>query len=79
MGILVYTSSVSASIKIRKETARIQAILNANNVDFTEIDVAVDDDAKNFLKSKSEKPGLALPQIWNDEKFCGLAIENLFL
>ncbi|KAJ3400041.1 hypothetical protein HDV05_001377 [Chytridiales sp. JEL 0842] len=51
-GVVLYMSSVPASIKIRKDTSRVIDILTARKIEFVQVDVATDEEAKEYMRSK---------------------------
>ncbi|KAJ3152023.1 SH3 domain-binding glutamic acid-rich-like protein 3 [Geranomyces variabilis] len=71
--VIIYYSSVSGSMPVKKAQTRVQDILAARKVEFELVDVAADEDAKDYMQSKSDKN--ALPQIFVDGEFVGLHAE----
>ncbi|KAJ3281131.1 hypothetical protein HDU76_009004 [Blyttiomyces sp. JEL0837] len=68
-GVIVYSSDVSGSVKVRKDTSRIVDILTAKKIPFQQIDVSIDEDAKLFMQSVSQKN--TLPQIFSNGQYKG--------
>ncbi|KAJ3108168.1 hypothetical protein HDU97_002080 [Phlyctochytrium planicorne] len=68
-GVVVYSSSVSGSLQVKKHTTRIIDILRGRKVEVTEVDVSVDEEAKEYMQSKSGKN--ALPQIFSNGEYKG--------
>jgi glutaredoxin-related protein len=69
MKIQIYYSSVPSTLKVRKDTTRVQDILTANKVEFEMLDVASNQDHKEYMQQKSQKK--ILPQIFVDGEFKG--------
>ncbi|KAJ3116028.1 Alanine--tRNA ligase [Phlyctochytrium bullatum] len=67
MSVIVYSSSVSGNLMVKKHTTRIIDILRGRRIEFMEVDVSVDEDAKHFMQSKSGKN--VLPQIFSHGEY----------
>ncbi|KAI9346796.1 hypothetical protein DFJ73DRAFT_761231 [Zopfochytrium polystomum] len=75
--VVVYSSEVSGSIKVRRETTRIGAILDSRKIPYSLVDVSIDElsfksytiagEAKAYMRSKSGNN--VLPQIFVDGEF----------
>lgn len=46
-GVVLYTSGVSASVFIAKQSSRIESWLGAYKIPYTKIDISINEDAKN--------------------------------
>lgn len=73
--VTLYYSSVPGSVKIRKETTRVNDILSARKVQFEKIDVTQENHKDVMLKESGKNE---LPQIFVDGVFKGLCedLEN---
>ncbi|TPX57794.1 hypothetical protein PhCBS80983_g03572 [Powellomyces hirtus] len=74
--VTLYYSSVSGALQpsgvrsqVKKQTTRVQDILAARKVAYDLVDVAADEDAKEYMQRKSGKN--ALPQIFVDGEYKG--------
>ncbi|KAI8912698.1 thioredoxin-like protein [Gorgonomyces haynaldii] len=67
--VIVYYSSVAGNVKIKKEQTRVQDLLKAKGIEYELVDLAQDDKAKEYMKSKSGKT--VIPQIFVDGEFKG--------
>ncbi|KAI8918516.1 hypothetical protein DFJ77DRAFT_455885 [Powellomyces hirtus] len=68
--VTLYYSSVSGALQVKKQTTRVQDILAARKVAYDLVDVAADEDAKEYMQRKSGKN--ALPQIFVDGEYKGV-------
>ncbi|CAG8587861.1 14358_t:CDS:2, partial [Acaulospora morrowiae] len=73
----IYGSSVPGNVFVRKNQIDLLAILKANKIDYTFVDVAADEDQLKYIKRKN-KGQKELPQIFVDGEYKGLFedIEN---
>ncbi|KAJ3215479.1 hypothetical protein HDU67_000337 [Dinochytrium kinnereticum] len=65
----VYSSSVSGNLMVKKHTTRILDILRGRKVEVEEVDLSVDEEAKEYMQSKSGKN--SLPQIFANGEYKG--------
>ncbi|KAJ3165014.1 hypothetical protein HK101_000321 [Irineochytrium annulatum] len=68
-GVTIYVSSVSGNLFAKKATTRVLDILAARKIDATEVDISTDEEAKEYMFSKSGKK--TLPQIFVEGEFKG--------
>ncbi|XP_010634838.1 SH3 domain-binding glutamic acid-rich protein [Fukomys damarensis] len=77
MVIKVFVATSSGSIAIRKKQQEVVGFLEANKIDFKELDIAGDEDNRRWMRENvpgTNKPqnGIPLPpQIFNEEQYCG--------
>jgi len=69
MGIIIYISSVSGSLDVKKKQSRIEMVLQGKKIPYETRDVAVDENLKNYMKAKSGQN--APPQIFLDDEYLG--------
>lgn len=78
----------SALNQIRKKQQEVVGFLEANKIDFKELDIAGDEDNRKWMREnvpgeKKPQNGIPLPpQIFNEEHYCGVSIQrcgNVFL
>ncbi|XP_035300163.1 guided entry of tail-anchored proteins factor 1 isoform X9 [Cricetulus griseus] len=68
---------VTLSTKIRKKQQEVVGFLEANKIDFKELDIAGDEDNRKWMREnvpgeKKPQNGIPLPpQIFNEEQYCG--------
>ncbi|TPX71708.1 hypothetical protein SpCBS45565_g00777 [Spizellomyces sp. 'palustris'] len=67
--VTIYYSSVSGALQVKKQQTRVQDILAARKVEYEMVDVAADEDAKDYMYRKSGKN--TLPQIFVDGEYKG--------
>ena len=69
--ISIYTSGLSGSTAITKSTRRMEAILQGHRIEFTSVDITLDNEAKQMLKDNKPEGqlGLKLPQLWVDGQY----------
>ncbi|KAJ3031202.1 hypothetical protein HDV00_008485 [Rhizophlyctis rosea] len=67
--VTLYYSSVSGALMVKKKQSRVQDIFAARKVEYDLVDVAADEDAKDYMQSKSGKN--SLPQIFVDGEYKG--------
>uniref|UniRef100_A0A8C5YY38 SH3 domain binding glutamate rich protein n=1 Tax=Marmota marmota marmota TaxID=9994 RepID=A0A8C5YY38_MARMA len=73
---LIYFES-SKSSHIRKKQQEVVGFLEANKIDFKELDIAGDEDNRRWMREnvpgeKKPQNGIPLPpQIFNEEQYCG--------
>ncbi|XP_077621559.1 SH3 domain-binding glutamic acid-rich protein isoform X1 [Crocuta crocuta] len=77
MVIKVFVATSSGSIAIRKKQQEVVGFLEANKIDFKELDIAGDEDNRKWMREnvpgeKKPQNGIPLPpQIFNEEQYCG--------
>lgn len=77
MVIKVFVATSSGSIAIRKKQQEVVGFLEANKIDFQELDIAGNEDNRKWMRENvpgERKPqnGIPLPpQIFNEEHYCG--------
>ncbi|XP_016076603.1 PREDICTED: SH3 domain-binding glutamic acid-rich protein [Miniopterus natalensis] len=77
MVIKVFVATSSGSIAIRKKQQEVVGFLEANKIDFKELDIAGDEDNRKWMRDnvpgeKKPQNGIPLPpQIFNEEQYCG--------
>ncbi|XP_049641365.1 SH3 domain-binding glutamic acid-rich protein [Suncus etruscus] len=77
MVIRVFVATSSGSIAIRKKQQEVVGFLEANKIDFKELDIAGDEDNRKWMREnvpgeKKPQNGIPLPpQIFNEEQYCG--------
>nr|XP_048278952.1 SH3 domain-binding glutamic acid-rich protein isoform X2 [Myodes glareolus] len=68
---------VTSSAEIRKKQQEVVGFLEANKIDFKELDIAGDEDNRKWMREnvpgeKKPQNGIPLPpQIFNEEQYCG--------
>ncbi|XP_060226804.1 SH3 domain-binding glutamic acid-rich protein isoform X4 [Meriones unguiculatus] len=78
MVIKVFVATSSGSIAIRKKQQEVVGFLEANKIDFKELDIAGDEDNRKWMREnvpgeKKPQNGIPLPpQIFNEEQYCGV-------
>ncbi|XP_020017365.1 SH3 domain-binding glutamic acid-rich protein [Castor canadensis] len=77
MVIKVFVATSSGSIAIRKKQQEVVGFLEANKIDFKELDIAGDEENRRWMREnvpgeKKPQNGIPLPpQIFNEEQYCG--------
>nr|XP_044606594.1 SH3 domain-binding glutamic acid-rich protein isoform X1 [Equus asinus] len=77
MVIKVFVATSSGSVAIRKKQQEVVGFLEANKIDFKELDIAGDEDNRKWMREnvpgeKKPQNGIPLPpQIFNEEQYCG--------
>ncbi|KAM4771438.1 SH3 domain-binding glutamic acid-rich-like protein 2 [Rhinophrynus dorsalis] len=77
MVIRVFTASLSSSVTIKKRQQDVLQFLEANKLEFEEVDITMLEEKrqwmyKNIPKDKQPEKGNPLPpQIFNDDYYCG--------
>ncbi|XP_072441753.1 SH3 domain-binding glutamic acid-rich protein isoform X10 [Chiloscyllium punctatum] len=77
MVIKVFIASQSGSTAIKKKQQDVLGFLEANKIDFKELDIAANEDNRKWMREnvpgeKRPQNGIPLPpQIFNDELYCG--------
>lgn len=72
----------SALNQIRKKQQEVVGFLEANKIDFKELDIAGDEDNRKWMREnvpgeKKPQNGIPLPpQIFNEEQYCGVSIQG---
>uniref|UniRef100_A0A8C6YHJ8 SH3BG protein n=1 Tax=Nothoprocta perdicaria TaxID=30464 RepID=A0A8C6YHJ8_NOTPE len=73
--LIVYTTSAE---DIKKKQQEVVGFLEANKIDFQQMDIAGDEDNRNWMREnvpgeKKPQNGIPLPpQIFNEERYCGV-------
>ncbi|KAF5927481.1 hypothetical protein HPG69_016120, partial [Diceros bicornis minor] len=82
MVIKVFVATSSGSIAIRKKQQEVVGFLEANKIDFKELDIAGDEDNRKWMREnvpgeKKPQNGIPLPpQIFNEEQYCGSCLQR---
>ncbi|KAM9354997.1 LOW QUALITY PROTEIN: SH3 domain-binding glutamic acid-rich-like protein 2 [Pholidichthys leucotaenia] len=77
MVIRVYVASSTGSIAVKKHQQAVVGFLEANRINFQEVDITMSEEQKlwmyrNIPKDKQPKKGNPLPpQIFNEDHYCG--------
>lgn len=77
MVIRVFVATSSGSTAIRKKQQEVVGFLEANKIDFQELDIAGNEDNRLWMREhvpseKKPQNGIPLPpQIFNEEGYCG--------
>ncbi|XP_063161414.1 SH3 domain-binding glutamic acid-rich protein isoform X1 [Candoia aspera] len=77
MVIKVFVATSSGSTAIKKKQQEVVGFLEANKIDFKEMDIACDEDNRKWMREnvpgeKKPQNGIPLPpQIFNEEQYCG--------
>nr|XP_025977275.1 SH3 domain-binding glutamic acid-rich protein-like isoform X2 [Dromaius novaehollandiae] len=77
MVIKVFVATSSGSTAIKKKQQEVVGFLEANKIDFQEMDIAGDEDNRKWMREnvpgeKKPQNGIPLPpQIFNEEQYCG--------
>lgn len=67
--ITLYISSVSGNIQIKKHQQYIQQILEGKKIQFTQIDIAADEKARDHMRKVSGQS--KIPQIFINDRYKG--------
>ncbi|XP_041889234.1 SH3 domain-binding glutamic acid-rich protein isoform X2 [Corvus kubaryi] len=77
MVIKVFVATSSGSTAIKKKQQEVLGFLEANKIDFQQMDIAGDEDNRKWMREnvpgeKKPQNGIPLPpQIFNEERYCG--------
>ncbi|XP_057679060.1 SH3 domain-binding glutamic acid-rich-like protein 2 [Corythoichthys intestinalis] len=77
VNIKVYIASSSGSVAVKKQQQAVVGFLEANGIQFQEVDIAMLEEQKFWMyqhipKDKQPKNGKPLPpQIFNGDRYCG--------
>ncbi|XP_064413286.1 SH3 domain-binding glutamic acid-rich protein isoform X4 [Latimeria chalumnae] len=77
MVIKVFLAYSSGSTAIKKKQQEVVGFLEANKIDFEELDIACNEDNRKWMREnvpgdKKPQNGIPLPpQIFNEEQYCG--------
>ncbi|GFN76999.1 Sh3 domain-binding glutamic acid-rich-like protein [Plakobranchus ocellatus] len=69
--IVVYVSTVSSSIELKKKQQKIEAVLSGKKIAYTAIDVAADRENLEKMRQVVGDPTALAPQIVNGDVYCG--------
>lgn len=75
--IQIFHSSFSASSAAAKQAYAIFQMFDGRSIGYTKLDICIDDESKEFLKSNKhdDDQGLVLPQLWVGGKCLGRSTE----
>ena len=74
MPVLVYTTSVSCNKSLSKQQWQILEFLRVKNIEYEEIDLSVNTDARSIMLKKmpeNKKENALPPQVFNEDVYCG--------
>ncbi|XP_040919793.1 SH3 domain-binding glutamic acid-rich-like protein 3 [Toxotes jaculatrix] len=71
MPVIVFYSSVSGSVEMRKNQDRIFSILSSKKIPFKAVDISQNSDDKDLMRKRAGNPTALPPQICNGDVYCG--------
>ncbi|XP_029352824.1 SH3 domain-binding glutamic acid-rich-like protein 3 [Echeneis naucrates] len=71
MPLIVYFSSVSGSLEMKKNQERIFFVLQSKNIPFEAVDISQDSANKDLMRKRAGNPTALPPQICNGDIYCG--------
>nr|XP_057912748.1 SH3 domain-binding glutamic acid-rich-like protein 3 [Doryrhamphus excisus] len=71
MSVIVYYSSVSSCVKMKKEQKRIFDVLESKNISFQQVDISQNSADKDLMRNKANDKSALPPQICNGDVYCG--------
>ncbi|XP_054617331.1 SH3 domain-binding glutamic acid-rich-like protein 3 [Dunckerocampus dactyliophorus] len=71
MSVIVYYSSVSSNLVMKKQQSRVFDVLESKNISFEQVDIAQDAADKELMRSRANNPTALPPQICNGDVYCG--------
>eukprot|EP01133_Synstelium_polycarpum_P002527 gene2527-2891_t len=77
VNVTLYTSSATGMLKIKKDQSSLKNLLEAKKIQYLEIDIAADQEAREKMKKASGKT--EIPQLFINDKFAGLCDDLLEL
>ncbi|XP_047429876.1 SH3 domain-binding glutamic acid-rich-like protein 3 [Mugil cephalus] len=78
MSVILYYTSVSGSLALKKNQDRIISVLTSKKIPFEAVDIAQDTEVKDLMRKRVGDPTALPPQICNGDVYCGdiTAFEN---
>lgn len=70
-GVILYYSSVSSNLEIKKHQQRIELILDGKKIPYTKVDISADESAKQKMRQIANNPSVLPPILANGEQLCG--------
>ncbi|KAI8816759.1 thioredoxin domain-containing protein [Fimicolochytrium jonesii] len=67
--VTIFYSSVAGSLQVKKNQIRVENILAARKIEYKLVDVAAEEEERDFMQRKSGK--ISLPQIFVDGEYRG--------
>ncbi|XP_028253236.1 SH3 domain-binding glutamic acid-rich-like protein 3 [Parambassis ranga] len=71
MPVIVYFTSVSGSLELKKRQEKIFSILTSKKIPFKAVDISQDPKDKDLMRGKAGSPTALPPQICNGDVYCG--------
>ncbi|KAK2856305.1 hypothetical protein Q5P01_005040 [Channa striata] len=71
MSLTVYFTSVSSSLKIKKEQDHIMSVLKSKKIPFNAVDISQNPQDKELMREIAGNPTALPPQICKGKKYCG--------
>ncbi|XP_072218022.1 SH3 domain-binding glutamic acid-rich-like protein 3 [Leuresthes tenuis] len=78
MSVILFYSSVSGSLELKKNQERIMSVLTSKRIPFKAVDIAQNSDDKDLMRQRAGDPTALPPQLCNGDAYCGdfAAFEN---
>ncbi|XP_041831922.1 SH3 domain-binding glutamic acid-rich-like protein 3 [Melanotaenia boesemani] len=78
MSVIVFYSSVSGSLEVKKKQDRIMSVLSSKKIPFKTVDISQNSESKDLMRKRAGDPTALPPQICNGDAYCGdfTAFEN---
>lgn len=78
MTVIVFFTSVSGSLEMKKRQERIFSVLSSKKILFEVVDISQNSEDKDLMRKRAGNPTALPPQICNGDVYCGdfAAFEN---
>ncbi|KAM4521530.1 SH3 domain-binding glutamic acid-rich-like protein 3 [Odontesthes bonariensis] len=71
MPVILFYSSVSGSLELKKNQERIMSVLTSKKIPFKAVDIAQNSEDKDLMRQKAGNPTALPPQLCNGDVYCG--------
>uniref|UniRef100_A0A3B3DMT4 SH3 domain-binding glutamic acid-rich-like protein n=2 Tax=Oryzias melastigma TaxID=30732 RepID=A0A3B3DMT4_ORYME len=71
MSVVVFYSSVSGSLEVKKRQERIMSVLSSKKIKYRAVDITQNPEDKDLMRKIANNPKALPPQIANESTYCG--------
>ncbi|XP_072018198.1 SH3 domain-binding glutamic acid-rich-like protein 3 [Amphiura filiformis] len=71
MGVILYFTSVSSNLEVKKHQQKILLVLDGKKIPYQTIDIALSEDSKGKMREVAGNDKALPPQFANNDTYCG--------
>ncbi|XP_072022290.1 SH3 domain-binding glutamic acid-rich-like protein 3 [Amphiura filiformis] len=71
MGVILYYTSVSSNLEVKKHQQMIECVLDGKKIPYQKIDISASEEDKAKMREVAGNDKALPPQLTNDDTYCG--------